>query len=397
MVGWAWLVLPILLSVPLPLAAPKDLSGASEGGAGPRRSLGAAGSALRKPKGSKGPPAKGATGANVRRKPPIPRPQAGKRPPGKPQAPKRPPGQFPGRFPGKFPGKSPGTWPGKGGKLSGMGAKIPRSRPSKTSSFGEVKTGKVAPRRWPKPLAAKASPFGTMFGMGTTRKWTASAEERHRQTLAGKTAPTHGRPGKTPPRKTQQKREIINRNIREQKMKEYVQKQVLQFKLADADADKKLTADEALATNASLWERHGRNETLLDWESLLRVRMKRETWFEMADTDKDGVVTFEEFKFKLRQPDKSPPQNLQQRQEAQFKLIDADKDGKITVQEVLVAKSSLNARKAKGKGLMVFERVLLRRMNEHGWMQAVDLDGDGTLVFDEFKLFKKLEPKPQEL
>lgn len=403
MVGRAWFVLQvaaILLSVPSPLASPKDLShrrvingetgtGASKGGAGAHRASGASGvgkraalpggawkgSALRKPKGSKGAPAKE---AKVTIKPPIPRPQGGKRPPG----------------------KSSGKWLGKGGKLPGMGARFPRGQSGKVSNFGNVKVGKVAPR-WPKPIASKKSPFGRVFGMGANRKPRASAENRHRHKFAGKKAPTYGQSrfqaGKTPPRKPQQKFEMINRNIRAQKMKDYEQKQLLQFKLADADGDEKITADEALATNASLWARHGRNETLKDYEALLRVRMKREAWFETADTNKDGFLTFDEFKFRLKKPERPPPQNLQQRQEAQFKLIDADRDGKITVQEVLAAKLSLKIRKGKGKGLQVFETVLLRRMNEEGWMQAVDLDGDGMLVFDEFKLFKKLEPKPQEL
>merc|ERR1712070_473372 len=121
------------------------------------------------------------------------------------------------------------------------------------------------------------------------------------------------------------------------------QKQLLQFQLTDADGDGKLTVEEVRMARQSLISRHERNETMKDYEKLLRFRMKKETWFETADTDKDGLLTFEEFKFKT--PEKKPALDLQQRQEAQFKLVDADGDGELTVDEVAVAKEALTAKK----------------------------------------------------
>lgn len=78
---------------------------------------------------------------------------------------------------------------------------------------------------------------------------------------------------------------------------EFEQKQEAQFRLMDADGDGRVTSDEVLVAKKSLKAKQESGEKLEAFEGLLLRRMKMEGWKDKVDTNKDGVLSLDEFKF----------------------------------------------------------------------------------------------------
>lgn len=129
------------------------------------------------------------------------------------------------------------------------------------------------------------------------------------------------------------------------------------FSIFDIDGDGKISVQELMAVMASV----GKELSHEDAEDI----------FELVDVDGDGEISFEEFKECMYE--KLSQQTIDEDLEGAFRIFDEDGDGYISPTEIQLLFKKL------GELITTDEAVEI--------MKDCDLNQDGLIDFDEFKIF----------
>jgi len=148
------------------------------------------------------------------------------------------------------------------------------------------------------------------------------------------------------------------------------------FKLFDKDGDGVITVDEIHEVITQLRMKNPRGNA---WSKSDIKKMVK-----AVDVDGNGSIDLDEFIQLLRSKRNGKFAKLTPDQELKeaFKIFDADKNGSIDADELAIVMKALGEK--------------LSKTEIEFMIKSVDLDGDKSIDFDEFKKLMQMKPIPQD-
>ena len=133
-------------------------------------------------------------------------------------------------------------------------------------------------------------------------------------------------------------------------------------------------------------------------QELLDTLKSADSMFDLADTDGNGFLSFEEFSYYMERHTSHSTQMIQD----VFAMIDKDGDGEVSKEEVRAnffrrRREMLEKNGGSAEGLVSDEKLLYAAQDADKLFDKADVSGDGELSLREFQLYMKRHTKHSDV